>query len=491
MTTFSHVDEEAASKTLKILHVDDTEAQRYAVSRVLRRAGFEVIEAGTGQQALHLMADSPDLVILDVNLPDIDGYAICRQIKSNEVTSRTPVLHLSATMISTEARVQGLEGGADAYLVQPVQPEELVATVRALLRVRKAEEALWTSEQQYRLFFEANPLACWVFDASDFRILAVNEAAVRQYEYSREEFMSLKVADIAAVAQSDAEPHRFSSEDIHKHKTKSGRLLDVQEAGTPLRLNGRVVRLAIVQDVSARLLREESQRREEMQRLLLERILQAQEAERQRIARELHDEAGQLMTSLLVGLRSLGDARQLKEAKNQAKALRKITSRAIGEVGRLARGLHSSVLDELGLKEAVQKFAGEYSAVHGIQLNLNLGDMPFSRLSRQAQLGLYRIIQEALTNVARHSQASAVTVQFGWNDPLLKLAIVDNGQGFRSRNVHERPSSHLGIEGMRQRAIMLGGTLEIKSSPRKGTLVEVQLPVLDVESARPGPAGPV
>src|SRR5690349_4770367 len=292
MTTFSHVDEEAASKTLKILHVDDTEAQRYAVSRVLRRAGFEVIEAGTGQQALHLMADSPDLVILDVNLPDIDGYAICRQIKSNEVTSRTPVLHLSATMISTEARVQGLEGGADAYLVQPVQPEELVATVRALLRVRKAEEALWTSEQQYRLFFEANPLACWVFDASDFRILAVNEAAVRQYEYSREEFMSLKVADIAAVAQSDAEPHRFSSEDIHKHKTKSGRLLDVQEAGTPLRLNGRDVRLAIVQDVSARLLREESQRREEMQRLLLERILQAQEAERQRIARELHDEAG-------------------------------------------------------------------------------------------------------------------------------------------------------------------------------------------------------
>src|ERR1700683_4978614 len=130
-----------------ILHVDDTDAQRYAISRVVRHAGFEVLEARTGQQALDIVDRMPDLVILDVNLPDISGFAVCKQIKSNEATSRVPVLHLSATMVSTEARVAGLEGGADAYLVQPVEPEELVATVRALLRVRKAEESLWTSEQ--------------------------------------------------------------------------------------------------------------------------------------------------------------------------------------------------------------------------------------------------------------------------------------------------------------------------------------------------------
>lgn len=474
--------------TQRILNVDDTDAQRYAISRVLRHAGFEVLEARTGQQALDLLEKLPDLVILDVNLPDISGYTVCKQIKSNEATSRVPVLHLSATMVSTEARVAGLEGGADAYMIQPVEPEELVATVRALLRVRKAEEALWTSEQQYRLFFEANPLACWVFDASDFRILAVNEAAVKQYGYSREEFMGLTLGDVISREQlptqinSSSSPQGVQFYAVQKHKTKSGRLLDVEAVWAPLRLNGRAARLAIVQDVSEKLQREEAQRLEAMRRMLLEHVLLAQEEERKRISRELHDEAGQLMTSLLVGLRGLSDASQLKAAKSQAKALRKIASKAIGEVGRLARGLHSSVLDELGLKDAVQRFADEYAAVHRIRVDLDFGQAPFSRLDAQAQIGLYRIIQEALTNVARHSHAGTVCVRFDWRDHMLQLAIQDDGQGFRSRDVSDRPSKHLGIEGMRQRASMLGGTLEIKSEPHKGTLIQVLLPLPDREA---------
>ena len=162
-----------------ILCADDTEAQRYAVSRVLRRAGFRVIEARTGREALELSCSGPDLIVLDVNLPDINGIEVCRQIKSNESTSRTPVLQVSATLVSTEARVAGLEGGADAYLVQPIDPDELTATIRALLRIRRADEALWQSQMQYRSFFEANPLPCFVFDSHDLAILAVNTAAVQ------------------------------------------------------------------------------------------------------------------------------------------------------------------------------------------------------------------------------------------------------------------------------------------------------------------------
>ena len=460
-----------------ILHVDDTDAQRYAISRVLRHAGFEVLEARTGRQALDIVEQLPDLVILDVNLPDISGLAVCKEIKANEATARIPVLHLSATMVSTDARVAGLDGGADGYLVQPVEPEELVATVRALLRVRKAEEALWKSEQQYRLFFEANPLACWVFSTSDLKILAVNEAAVKQYGYSREEFMALTFRDISfqewAGQISDVPPFRAAT--VLQHKTKGGELLDVEEVWAPLHLSGSDARLAIVQNVSEKLKREEAQRQEEMRALLLEHVLQAQEEERQRIARELHDEAGQLMTSLLVGLRAVSDARQLKDAKTQAKALRKIASKAIGEVGRLARGLHSSVLDELGLKDAVQRFTDDYSAAHRIQVDLDFGETPFSRLDHLAQIGFYRIIQEALTNVARHANAETVSVRFDWHEPLLRLMIRDNGEGFRSRNVDDRPSSHLGIEGMRQRASMLGGTFEIRSEIDQGTAIEVQV----------------
>jgi PAS domain S-box-containing protein len=475
MTTGANLETGKNQTGYTILHVDDTDAQRYAISRVLRHAGFEVLEARTGQQALDIVEKLPDLVILDVNLPDISGYTVCQKIKANEATARIPVLHLSATMVSTNARVAGLEGGADGYLVQPVEPEELVATVRALLRVRKAEETLWKSEQQYRLFFEANPLACWVFATSDLRILAVNEAAVKQYGYTREEFMDLTLRDIVLQEEQPRQMNSLAADSMARHKTKSGELLEVEEVWAPLHLSGRDARLAIVQNISEKLLREEAQRREEMRRLLLEHVLRAQEEERRRIARELHDEAGQLMTSLLVGLRGVSDARQLKVAKAQANALRKIASQAIGEVARLARGLHSSVLDELGLKDAVHRFTGEYAATHGVQVDLDFGQTPFSRLDTPAQIGLYRIIQEALTNVVRHSHAAKVSVQFHWDDPRLRLLIQDNGQGFRSRNMSERPSNHLGIEGMRQRASMLGGILEIKSEPNKGTLIEVRL----------------
>lgn len=113
----------------RILCADDTDAQRYAVSRVLGKAGFEAIEAKTGHEALALMPNQPHLVVLDVNLPDISGLEVCRIIKASEQTKRTPILQVSATLVSAGARVAGLEGGGDAYLVQPIEPEELIATV--------------------------------------------------------------------------------------------------------------------------------------------------------------------------------------------------------------------------------------------------------------------------------------------------------------------------------------------------------------------------
>lgn len=123
-----------------ILNVDDNEAGRYAVTRVLRNAGFMVLEAATGAEALAQMEQKPDLVILDVNLPDIDGLEVCRRIKANPVTASTLVLQLSATAIQVPDRVRGLENGADVYLVHPLESLELIATVRALLRLRQAEK---------------------------------------------------------------------------------------------------------------------------------------------------------------------------------------------------------------------------------------------------------------------------------------------------------------------------------------------------------------
>ena len=128
----------------RILLVDDNAVGRYALSRLLRREGFDVIEAATGQEALRLAAAAPppDLMILDVKLPDMSGLTVCHTLKQQPATAHLPVLHLSAVYVQDSDKVQGLESGADAYLTGPVDPPVLLATLRALLRVRQAEAAL-------------------------------------------------------------------------------------------------------------------------------------------------------------------------------------------------------------------------------------------------------------------------------------------------------------------------------------------------------------
>jgi len=137
-----------------ILNVDDNEAGRYAINRILKKAGFMVKEAATGQRALQMAEEQPDLIILDINLPDIDGFEVCRRIKADPAISLIPILHLSATYMDSESRVQGLEGGADAYLAHPVEPPVLIATIKALLRMHQAESRVLAAARQWQVTFD-------------------------------------------------------------------------------------------------------------------------------------------------------------------------------------------------------------------------------------------------------------------------------------------------------------------------------------------------
>src|SRR5215510_6763299 len=123
------------------LNVDDNEEGRYAVSRVLKQADFEVIDAANGHDALRLSLErKPDVVLLDVKLPDIPGFEVCRRLRSDPRTAGIPVLHVSATFLDDISRVKGLDGGADGYLTKPIDPLVLIASIKALLRVREAEK---------------------------------------------------------------------------------------------------------------------------------------------------------------------------------------------------------------------------------------------------------------------------------------------------------------------------------------------------------------
>ena len=171
----------AARTPAAILVVDDNAPTRYSTSRVLRREGFTVLEAGTGQEALAIAAAEPlDLIVLDVNLPDVDGFEVCRRLRAAPFTAHLPVIHLSATFTNDVDKVQGLNAGADGYITHPVEPPVLVATVNAFLRARRAEDAMRESEAKFKavfeqalngiallshdmIFLEANPALCATF----------------------------------------------------------------------------------------------------------------------------------------------------------------------------------------------------------------------------------------------------------------------------------------------------------------------------------------
>lgn len=138
-----------------VLIVDDREENRYTTGHALKRSGFAIIEAATGQQALEMSKLMPDVIILDVRLPDMLGYEACRRLRSNPRTSHIPILQLSATFLNTESKLYALESGADAYLAQPADPLVLVATVRSLLRLHDAERKAKAAAEQWTATFDA------------------------------------------------------------------------------------------------------------------------------------------------------------------------------------------------------------------------------------------------------------------------------------------------------------------------------------------------
>jgi PAS domain S-box-containing protein len=238
-----------------ILVVDDNAPLRYALGRTLRQHGFEVVEAANGSQALELSSsERPDLVLLDVNLPDIHGFDVARRLKSGETTRHIPILQISASFVQAEHRMEGLDAGADAYLVEPVEPGELVANIRALLRLRDAEASLQRTTAMLAAVVEASPLAIAVFD--DSRV-------IRTWNHAAEAMFGWTLADLgrSAVRPGFLEDDEFIGRLRHartatamerRYRRKDGAFIDVQVCAAPLEQSSTAGYVAIFEDISLR-----------------------------------------------------------------------------------------------------------------------------------------------------------------------------------------------------------------------------------------------
>ena len=211
---------------------------------------------------------------------------------------------------------------------------------------------------------------------------------------------------------------------------------------------------------------------------MLTRVIAAQEAERARVARDLHDQIGQSLTSVLLGLRLVTDSLatddpDLADARAHADEVRSLVADALGDVRQLAFDLRPTVLDDVGLVAALRRLAADLERRHGVVVAVTLdGVHDDSRFPSELETVLYRVVQEALTNVARHAKASNATVWISADPARLRGEVVDDGVGF------ERPDrlTSLGLAGMVERASLVGGHVDVVSRPGAGTRVMVEVP---------------
>jgi signal transduction histidine kinase len=214
---------------------------------------------------------------------------------------------------------------------------------------------------------------------------------------------------------------------------------------------------------------------------LLEQFLAVQEEERRRLARDLHDEIGQSLTSVLIGLRTAADATDAAAVRDRLEELRQTVNGTLHEVRRLARGLRPVALDHLGLGPALERYGEDFAHAAGIDVAVDAAELAGVRLPADVETGVYRIVQEALTNTARHAAARHVSVTVTRGRSSLRVVVADDGRGF-DRAAPARAAadgSRLGLTGMSERAALLHGTVSVESAPGRGTRVTLCLPVTE------------
>ncbi|QPC80519.1 HAMP domain-containing protein [Phototrophicus methaneseepsis] len=218
----------------------------------------------------------------------------------------------------------------------------------------------------------------------------------------------------------------------------------------------------------------EREEREQMRSQYVNNVITAQEDERKRIARELHDSTGQSLTSLLVGLKNLKDADGDETVSERIDDLRDIVSRTLDEVRQMAWQLRPSALDDLGLISALHRYIDDYQQRFNVQVDFVTKDMD-GRLQMEIETSIYRVVQEALTNIARHAQATTASVIIDRRPNAIRIIVEDNGVGFVPPSRQE--SKSLGLQGIRERAALFNGTLTIETEPGHGTSLFIEIPL--------------
>lgn len=429
-----------------VLVVDDNPTTRYATARVIRAAGFQTREASTGGEALAFASQHISAVVLDVHLPDFSGFEVCRELRVKPATATLPVVHLSAAFVRNEDKVAGLNAGADAYLVHPVEPPVLVATLQALIRARMAEEQQRSSEARFRAIYDHAPTGMALIDV-DGRFADVNPAMVAMLGQSREALFGQPVSAFAPAEWTDFVKTHTGGTSGEPAATSSwkGEFPLLRQDGSWIRLEWTMsaqiepgLRVGIALDVSERFELEKRRRevleREQAARVAAERLTRTKDDFVAVLSHELRNPLnaiGGWVHLLKVGKRT---PEQMEKGLNAIDRSVKAQTRLIADildVSRVSSGklrLHREWIEPRGLvSSAIEALAAPAVAKRlAIEFEARPPDPPAWLDATRFQQIVWNLLSNAIK--FSHEQGRIVVELFREGD-MLKLSVRDFGRG--------------------------------------------------------------
>lgn len=420
---------------------------------------------------LQRTGSSYDVILLDLSLPDKDRELLVPDIL--HMVNGCPVIVLTG-YADMDFVLRSLSAGVADYLIKDdINATALYKSILYTLERQKTKLSLEESEKRYSNLFHLSPQPMWVYDPQTLKFIQVNQAAVNYYGYSEQEFLSMTLQDIRPKEdilkfQETWDDYKKDKGDIHKgrsrHLKKSGELIEVETYSSDITINDHPYRSVIAIDVTEKMLIEHK---------ITKAIIKAQEDERYEIGSELHDNICQILATTQICLGMLKDDVNLR-AMPWLERSREYIILASEEIRNLSHRLAPAFFNESTIEDEFLRLMNSFNSNNQYRMELNI-DPTFHefKFNRDVQLNFYRILQEQLRNILKHSKASAIGVDLRVKDNKLLMQIRDDGQGFDN----SAPKKGIGLSNMKRRVELFFGQLNIQSAPGEGCEMTVTIPL--------------
>lgn len=473
-----------ATQPRKILLIEDNPGDARLIQELLaaRNDGQFVLEKASrlSEGLERLKKGDINVLLLDLGLPDSQGLDTLYKARLHApklciiVLTGNDDISLAMKAIREGAQDYLVKGQIESGLVDRVKGQIdsslLVRSINYAYERKVIQDALQESEARLRLILEQLPCLSWVTDI-DLRITSLQGAAL--------ETVGLKPENIVGKTTSEnIEKHRNWSYIAEAHR----QALKGEKQNFEVKWHGRVFYayvepthdaagnisgvIGVAFDITDRIQAEEERRQ------ISRQLVETQEKERRAIGRELHDQTGQYITALKLLLSKIQHEVPANLATTVGEALT-ITNEMMAQVRELSLNLRPPMLDDLGLAAALMWQFDRYTNQMGVHVNFKHQGLD-KRFAPEINTAVYRITQEALTNIARYAATNEAQVQIIADDRVIRLRIEDKGAGF---DINKVPEGHNGLRGMRERVMLIGGHLKIQSAPGEGTLIIAEIPL--------------